>query len=149
MSEAGTLDHYLSDHQPIYVVKKKQRDCRSRVEFSGRSYRNFDKGKFKDQLRSCQWETFYKIENPDGAWEFLLSQLTPILNQMCPIRKYTIKNYRPGWVTNELVEQIKDRDYFYKEANRTGDGDFWNIARHLRNTTNSNIRTVKKGIYTE
>ena len=63
---------------------------------------------------------------------------------MCPVRTFRVKNYRPDWITKELIEQIKDRDYFYKKAKKTGDKDSWNIAKHLRNTTNSNIRQAKK-----
>ena len=42
ISKSGTLNHYISDHQPIFVVKKKGRDSRPTVDFQGRSYRNFD-----------------------------------------------------------------------------------------------------------
>ena len=114
------------------------------MEFSGRSYRNFNREIFREQLMSCEWDKFYEMEDPDDAWGCILRHLTPILDQMCPVRKYTIKNYRPEWVTNELLEQIKDRDYFYNEAKKMSDGDLWNIARHLRNTTNSNIRATKR-----
>ena len=114
------------------------------MEFSGRSYRNFDKALYKEQLLGCDWETFYDIDNPDKAWEYMLRQFVPILDQMCPTRMFKIKNYRPEWVTNELIEQIKDRDYFYKVAKETGDPDAWNIASHLRNVTNANIRSAKR-----
>ena len=40
------LDHYLSDHQPIYVVHKKSRDKKDTAKFSGRSYRNFNEEDF-------------------------------------------------------------------------------------------------------
>ena len=42
------------------------------------------------------------------------------------------------------MEQIQDRDYFYKRAKQSGDEDAWNIAKHLRNVTNANIRKAKR-----
>ena len=33
ISSAGTLEHYISDHQPIFVIKKKGRDNRPKMEF--------------------------------------------------------------------------------------------------------------------
>ena len=63
---------------------------------------------------------------------------------MCPIRTYKIKNYWPDWMTDELIEQIKDRDYFYHKAKASGDEDDWNIAKHLRDLTNANIRGSKR-----
>ena len=50
----------------------------------------------------------------------------------------------PDWMSTELIDQIRDRDYFYKQAKKTGDEDLWNIAKHLRNLTNSNIRHAKR-----
>ena len=144
IEEAGALNHNISDHQPIFAIKKKQRDRRPEVEFKGRSYRNYDRVTFRDRLLESGWEDFYQIRDPNAAWEFVLQRVVPILDQMCPIRNFKIKNYRPEWVTNELLEQIKDTDYFYFKAKQSGDQDAWNIAKHLRNLTNANIRQAKK-----
>ena len=144
VSKAGTLNHFISDHQPIYVIHKKVRDMRKSVQFIGRSYRDFDKEVFKNRLRDRSWEEFEALTDPEMAWEFILNQITPILDDLCPLRTFHIKNYRPDWMTNELIEQIKDRDYFYKKAKKRGDADSWNIAKYLRNVTNTNIRQAKR-----
>ena len=133
ISKAGSLDHFISDHQPIFVVKKKKRDHRPKVEFKGRSYRNYDKALFGQQLLNFIWDDFYDIRDPDAAWSFLLEKILNVLDRMCPIRSYLIKNYRPEWITSELIEQIKDRDYFYTKAKLSGDEDALNIAKYLRN----------------
>ena len=135
VKEAGTFDHSISDHQPIFVVKKKRRDHRPKVEFEGRSYRNYNRDKLKQSLLRHDWEAFYEIKNPNGAWDYILNQLLINIDEMCPIRTFTIKNYRPDWMTYELLEQIKDRDYFYLKAKRSGDKDAWNIAKHLTQTS--------------
>ena len=43
-----------------------------------------------------------------------------------------------------MIELIKDRDYFFSQAKKRGDGDSWNIAKYLRNITNSKIRQAKR-----
>ena len=144
IEKAGALNHFISDHQPIFTIYKKQRDSRPEVDFRGRSYRNYERATFKDKLLECNWDEFYQIKDPNVAWDFILRKVVPILDQMCPIRSFKIKNYRPEWVTHELIEQIKDRDYFYQKAKRSEDQDAWNIAKHLRNVTNANIRNAKK-----
>ena len=116
ISSAGTLSHFVSDHQPIFAVKKKKRDTREKEEFIGRSYKHYNKQEFRDKLNAQNWDEFYNISDPDSAWDYILNQITPILDKMCPLRSFSIKNYRPAWVTDELIEQIKDRDYFYKKA---------------------------------
>ena len=63
---------------------------------------------------------------------------------MCPIQNFKIKNYRPDWMTNELIEFSKDRDYYYCKAKKEGDEDSWNIAKYLRNVVNAGIRQAKR-----
>ena len=145
ISHAGTLNHHISDHQPIYVVHKKGRDGRESVKFRGRSYRDFDKEEFGNRLRNvADWGDLCKMSDPNCAWDFMLRHITTILDELCPIKTFHIKNYRPDWMTDELIEQIKDRDYFYRKAKATGDEDAWNIAKYLRNVTNSHIRSSKR-----
>ena len=141
---SGTLDHFISDHQPIFLVHKKVRDVRAKAEFIGRSYRNYNKQAFEDGLADLDWGGYYGIVDAEEAWSFLLNGVKKVLDTMCPLRSFQIKNYRPDWMTDDLIEQIKDRDYFYRKAKRTGGEDDWNIAKHLRNITNSNIRQAKK-----
>ena len=62
---------------------------------------------------------------------------------MCPIRSYKIRNSKPCWLTSELIEQMKDRDYFYRKAKRTNIEEYWNIAKFHRNEANFNIRKAK------
>ena len=144
ISGSGTLGHFISDHQPIFVVHKKGRDVRQSVKFEGRSYRKFDRKVLEDRLKKADWGSFYGMSDPNAAWEFVYNLIVVILDEMCPLRSYHVKNYRPDWITNELLEQIKDRDYFYNKAKQYGDEDSWNIAKHLRNTTNANIRRAKR-----
>ena len=144
ISTSGTLEHFISDHQPIFIVHKKGRDIRRTVQFEGRSYRTFDKNIFRESLFECDWDELYNSTTPDQAWACILGNLTTVLDAMCPVRKFRIKNYRPDWMTSELIEQIKDRDYFYHKAKMTGEKDYWNIAKYLRNVTNSRIRQAKR-----
>ena len=139
------MEYHISDHQPVYAVHKKGRDKRESVGFEGRSYRNFDKNIFKDMLREAvNWEDLHNIDNPNSAWDFILKHGTSVLDKLCPMQTFHIKNYRPDWMTDELIEQIKDRDYFYRKAKASRSEDDWNIAKHLRNVTNSNIRSSKR-----
>ena len=65
---SGTLDHFISDHQPIYVVHKKGKDARRSVNFEGRSYKDFDREALKNRLLGADWAKLYKQEDPDRAW---------------------------------------------------------------------------------
>ena len=129
---------------PVFMEHKKGRDTRQSVKFEGRSYKHFNRDSFKEELNKLDWPKCYALTDPEHAWAFILEGITNILDQMCPIGSFHVKNYRPNWITNELLEQIKDRDYFYHRAKLTGDEDAWNIDKYFRNVTNANIRKAKR-----
>ena len=91
----------------------------------------------------CLKDSSFEMKKPDKVWQCLINHINNDLDQHCPIRKFQILIYKPDWVNNTLLEQIRDRDYFYKKAKTTKNEDDWNIAKHLRNVTNSNIRKAK------
>ena len=63
---------------------------------------------------------------------------------MCPDTKFKIRNSKPCWLTNELIEQMKDRDFFYGKVKRTNCEDDWNIEKKIhKNLVNFNIRKAK------
>ena len=141
---AGTLDSFLSDHQPIFVLKKKNKN-KERVEqkFEGRSYKHYHKQEFVQGVASHSWADFYNATDPSQAWEVMQNIITKEADKMCPVKTFKIRNSKPCWLTNELIEQMKDRDYFYRKAKRTNNEDDWNIAKFHRNGVNFNIRKAK------
>ena len=143
VAECGTLDMMISDHQPIYVVKKKGREKRDQAMFEGRSYANLNTQSFKERLADLCLDPIYDMDTPQDIWDHLLKCIQEDLDKFCPIRKFVIRNYKPDWVTPNLLEQIRDRDYYYTKAKKSKDIDDWNIAKHLRNVTNRNIRHAK------
>ena len=116
VSESGTLPAFLSDHQPIFVVRKKGRDGRPIESFVGRSYRNFNEDHFKATLSGKDWENIIDHSTVDSAWSTLFAEIMRELDAVCPYKKFKVKSHRPAWMDVHLIEQMKDRDYFYKKA---------------------------------
>ena len=144
IKSAGTLDTFLSDHQPIFLLKKKEKN-KGKLEqtFQGRSYRTYDKQKFVDNILAQRWNYFYDAPDPSQAWEEMSRIITREADKQCPLRTYKIRHKKPCWLTNEILEIMKDRDYFYQKAKRTNSEDDWNIAKFHRNQTNFNVRKAK------
>ena len=91
ISDSGTLNHFISDHQPIFIVHKKIRDQRHSESFSGRSYRNYDRTVFERKLKDLNWVGYYQLTDPELAWEFLIKGITQVLDAMCPVRAFSSK----------------------------------------------------------
>ena len=144
IKEAGTLDSFLSDHQPVFLLKKKRKNCeKSEQRFEGRSYRLYNKQEFINNITSKNWKFFFDASDPTEAWNEMLNIITEEANRQCPVRSFKIRNTKPSWLTNELIEQMKDRDYFYNKAKNFGHEDDWNIAKFHRNQVNFNVRRAK------
>ena len=102
VKESGTLNTYMSDHQPIYVIKKKDRSKHDSVAFEGRSYKNLDLDKLLSGLCKSKWDDVYACLTPGEAWETLHAKITSELDKQCPVRCTKVKNYVPEWIGPEL-----------------------------------------------
>ena len=69
--------------------------------------------------------------------------MTNVINQMCPLKKFKVKTVLEPWITNELLEQIKDKDLALKRAKRSKRQDHWTEARTLRNNCLRDVRKAK------
>ena len=143
IADSGTLDMFISDHQPVYVIKKKSRNISDSREFEGRQYKNLDTDSLLNNLAATDWGQLYKLDDPQEAWSTLHELIKTELDRQCPVRKTKIKQYIPDWIDPDLRSLIRDRDYFYKKAKMTGKEDDWNIAKHLRNVANAGVRSAK------
>ena len=52
------------------------------------------------------------------AWNYFITSILSILDNICPLRKSRYTNSRPAWITNELMELANDRDKALKLAKR-------------------------------
>ena len=87
ISHSGTIPVFISDHQPIHLIKKKSRDRRPKESFMGRSYRGFDEKRFKQSLRNKNWGEIINTESAELAWDSLFRELQKEFNDMCLIKK--------------------------------------------------------------
>ena len=109
----------------------------------GRSYRNFDTDIFTDLLNSCTWDIFDNTNDLDLLWEIYIGNIREAIDLLCPLKEFKIKTVLEPWVTNELLEEIKDKDMELNRAKRTKNLDHWKEARASRNRCLNNVRNAK------
>ena len=83
-----------------------------------------------------------------AAWDLMLNYITSILDTMCPVKSFNIMNYRPDWMTGDLIEQIKDRDYhvtfmFNVSVKQTRFPDNWKKALVVPIPAQGNLTKVQ------
>ena len=115
---AGTLNWNYSDHQAVFINRKRVSDKKTRSCFTGRSYKNYNKEEFQDNLRDLPWNDFFTIEDPDICWPIFIDRIISTLDEMCPEKLFKIYSYREPWMNKDIMELIIDKDKALKLAKK-------------------------------
>ena len=110
VQDQGTLPVNLSDHELIYVSRKKMKEKFQTTETQGRSYMNYDKETFQRKLRDTNWDNLADIVDVNQYWSKVEVIIRAAIDSMCPLKRMVIKDKGDPWISNELVELIKDID---------------------------------------
>lgn len=85
---SGTWDLSLSDHQPVYIVRKKSRTKINRTTFSCRNFSSYDEGQFRNDLIEYDWGPFFLLNDPNEAWSYLYDIISFYADKHCPYKEY-------------------------------------------------------------
>ena len=140
---SGVLNLHISDHQPVYFIKKKVRESRRKVVFKGRTYVNYSKETLSDCLTNAIKLEFRDEVDPNKCWDLMATFLYKFLDEHCPIRTFRTTDNTPPWVTHDLIVLAKDRDRAWELAKLSNNDDDWVIARHFRNMANNSVKAAK------
>ena len=144
IADSGNITLNISDHDLVFVIRKKGKAEKTNLSFKGRSYRQYDKEAFQEKLNSQNWDPFYNSNDPDHAWDFLLNTIRSEIETMCPLRDIKIKKQKDPWITNELLELINDKNDLLADAKGNQNLENWDNARTARNLVASMIKDAKR-----
>ena len=144
--ESGVINHNISDHLPIFLIKKKDRNRIRKKEAMGRSYLNYDKDVFLRLLRSSSWAKFDNASEPQILWELFQENVEKVLDTVCPIKALKVVDNKPEWLSNDILISMRHRDKAFKKARRTKKQEDWDWARDLRNRLGMDIKTAKANV---
>ena len=140
---SGVINLHISDHQPVYLIKKKIRHTRPTLSFKGRSYVQYTKEKLSDALTNEIKKSFREAVDPNECWELMESFLTKFLDSNCPIKTFRSKDSTPAWISHDIIILSKDRDAAWTKAKQTNNNEDWALARRLRNWANNSVKAAK------
>lgn len=82
-----------------------------KTTFTGRSYRDFNADKFAKELKSKPLISILYEPDPSLAWDFYFGYIKKVTDLLYLLRIFTITKKKPSYITNELLELAKDREY--------------------------------------
>ena len=143
ISNTKLLDINISDHLAIMTTRKKSYVKPAKIEFSSRTYRNYDREHFQDLLINHNWENFYSQEDPNVLWDYLSSVIIATINPMCPIKKFKVPEAKEPWIMNEAIEAIRDKDNLLKRDRKSKLPRDWEAAKRVRNNVGRQVENLR------
>ena len=55
----------------ILLTRKKAKFTKQKCTFNGRSYRNYNKNLFQEQVEAADWNQFDASQNPTEKWDLM------------------------------------------------------------------------------
>ena len=129
ISKAGVCDIDISDHLPILLTRKKLKKGKKKCIFTGHSYRKYNREIFQNNVRESNWNAFNNGISVTQKWNSLLDIIRTNIDEMCPLKCFKIKQEKEPWLSNRLIELIKDKDYALKRAKLRKDPILWAEAK--------------------
>ena len=149
VSQSGVIDVNLSDHIAVYCTRKKIKNSSSMIEFEGRSYRNYVKEDFQENLINSNLNDFYSSQDPNICWDIMENIIRREIDKMCPLQKFKVPERQDPWITNEILEEIRDKDLSLKKARRTNNAGHWSFARAERNRVGKLVDNARANYFKE
>ena len=140
VASTGPIDINISDHLPVYVVRKRIKKGLVAADFMGRSYRRYNKEDMLKHMKELNWDEFFTCIVPEKAWKFFYEHFTKYLDLKCPIKRNIFKKDKPEWLTPEVAQLMRDRDLALRRAKRTKKPEDIEIAKFLKNRSNIKVK---------
>ena len=144
ISNANVSPSGVSDHFPIlctFLLKVPKPFNNSHVTIETRSFKHFDLNAFLNDLSTINFTPVYYEHNPNQTLDLFYDLFLPLLDKHAPIKKRRVKQrIRPGWLTNEIIEEMNLRDMLSKNKKSPE-------YKKQRNKVTALVRKTKKCYY--
>ena len=100
-----------------------------------------------DALRNVPWHICKDIESIDLTWETWLRLFMNVVDIYIPMRKKRIRKNACPWITNEIIDIMKERDNVLHAAKREDSSVLWNTYKSFKNRVTHLMKDQKKEYY--
>lgn len=147
VNESGTINLNVSDHFPVFIVKKKQHTHRPFAEKWCRPLRNLNWDCFVEEIKSINTGSYFNSRDPSEIWDNFYGMIIQVLDRICPLKLVRFYTDNSTFLDDELRQLMRERDIAFRVARKRGSHVDWNRAKTLRSRVRSElIRSKRKFI---
>lgn len=135
----------ISDHCLTYCAYNVKREKFKPYIVRRRDFRNFDRDAFNRAMESEPFENILCVDSVDDKVSVLENSINNVLDKFAPYKSFVVSNKSATpWITEEILEKMDERDGCKDEFNKTGEINYWEAYKYLRNKVTSMMRASQK-----
>ena len=145
ISHKGTINVYISDHLPTYLVIKKCRKVKSTTIIKGRSFKRYDTKVFQEHvMNDSEWKLFWPQHDVNIKWSIFYDILNHAADRLCPIVPMKCHSTNDGWFTKDVIEAIAEKNRLFKIVKVNNTEENWSLFRIQRKYTRNLMMNTKE-----
>ena len=154
---SGNIKVGISDHIPQFSIIPNSNDKTSQTNKNiyTRKFRNFDPGKFNDDMSKINWSLSDSCDVNQYTANFIYT-IDQILDKYAPLSKISNRQYKQKskpWINADVLKAIKAKNNIYNkfinEQNETIKNEHHLQFKQLKNDITKQIRYNKKLYYND
>ena len=148
ISDFGVIHTGISDHSLVFAIRKISIVTKQENTLEIRNMKNFDEGKFIEELLKQHWEyVYFFADDPNAMWEIWKNLFLEVLDKHAPLQQKKIRSKKVPWITSDIKKLMNTRDKFKRKAILTNHENDWLNFKTARNKVNIELRSAKKDYY--
>ena len=135
----------FSDHSAIFAVRKLHRlkPPPPRI-VETRNLKHFNRDAFVEDLNKVPWSLVNSFSDVEDSWDTFKQLFTEVADSHAPKIHVRVRGQRVPWLTREVKQLMKERDYFHKLALKTNNESHWSSFKRQRNVVTLKLRKEKQ-----
>lgn len=149
IAHSGCINFNISDHMPVFAIKKRLPVEKEFVQIKKRTVRNYNVDEFSQNLEELDWSILDEFEDVNIAWNMVLKGILLEVDILCPYQTFKVNKLRPVWYNSDICNHARDRDILNRNYRRTGCKNklFYKRLVNKRKEFNRVVKETKKKFY--
>ena len=146
----GVISCGISDHDAVFDVRsiRTPKWPRNSRIVTVRKYKKFDLAAFRRDLHGIQFDEIRSISSdPNEMWTIWKNLFLEVLNKHAPLDNIKIKGRNLPYITSEIRQLARQRDYVREKANKTGSRYLRQAFQQIKHKVTYKIRQARSEYY--
>ena len=106
----------ISDHNIVYAIHKHNSLTADPKIIESRQFKIFYCESFIEDTKETPFHFTSLMDDPSGMWDVWKSLFLEVANKHASMSKRKVKSKFSPWITAELRQKMRKRDFFKKQA---------------------------------